>query len=65
MALQTARDPAAQRALFQQFTRTSLEEPDPATLDYVLFEDHPTIMQRIAMAEAWRRRYATSAAQSP
>jgi STE24 endopeptidase len=65
MALQTARDPSAQRALFQQFTRTSLEEPDPGTLDYLLFEDHPTIMQRIAMAEAWRRRYATSAAQSP
>ena len=56
MALQAARDPAAQRALFQHFTRISLEEPDPGFVDYVLFENHPTVMQRIAMVEAWRAR---------
>jgi STE24 endopeptidase len=65
LALQGARDPRAQIALFENFTRTSLEEPNPSFGDYVLFENHPTIMQRIAMAEAWRRRHAGSAARSP
>jgi STE24 endopeptidase len=65
MGLQAARDPAAQRSLMEEFTRTSLEEPDPGLVDYVLFENHPTIMQRIAMVEAWKKRQATSAAQSP
>jgi STE24 endopeptidase len=65
MALQAARDPAAQRGLMQEFTRTSLEEPDPSLPEYVLFENHPTIAQRIAMVNAWVARQATSAAQSP
>jgi STE24 endopeptidase len=65
MALQAARDPTAQRSLMQEFTSTSLEEPDPGFVEYVLFENHPTVMQRIAMVEAWKKRQATSAAQSP
>jgi STE24 endopeptidase len=65
LALQTTRDPAAARQLFRQFVPTTLSEPNPGTLEYAALETHPTIMQRIAMAEAWRRRYATSAAQSP
>jgi STE24 endopeptidase len=56
-ALQSARAPAAQVSLFENFTRTSLQEPDPGVVEYLLFEDHPTIMQRIAMAEEWRRRH--------
>ena len=56
LALRGARDPAAQVALFRDFTRTSLEEPDPSLADYILFENHPTIMQRIAMVEAQTRR---------
>jgi Zn-dependent protease with chaperone function len=64
-ALQAARDPAAQTALFQRFATTTLEQPDPGLLDYVLFENHPTLMQRIALVRAWRARQATSAAQSP
>ena len=44
---------------------TTLSDPDPPTWDYVMLENHPTIMQRLAMAEAWRRRYATSSAQVP
>jgi STE24 endopeptidase len=65
LALQTTRDPAAAKQLFRQFVPTTLSEPSPGTLEYVALETHPTIMQRIAMAEAWRRRYATSATQSP
>ena len=67
MALQTTRDPDGGRALFRRFGTTALQQPDPPTWAYVLFEDHPTIVQRIALTEAWRARYATSAsaAQSP
>ncbi len=65
VALEAARDPAAQTALFRSFASTTLEQPDPGLVQYVLFEDHPTLMQRVAMAQAWRRAQATSAAQSP
>ena len=64
LALRTTRDPAAARQLFRQFVPTTYDEPNPGFLDYVLRENHPTIMQRIAMTVAWQR-YATSAAQSP
>ena len=59
-ALQTTRDPAAARRLFEQFATTSLQQPRPPTWDYVLLEDHPTIAQRIAMVEAWRKRGGNS-----
>jgi STE24 endopeptidase len=55
-ALNTTRDPAADKRVFRHFARTSLEEPNPPLLDYVFLENHPTLMQRIAMAEAWRAR---------
>lgn len=54
-SLQTTRDPAAARTLFAKFSQTSLQEPSPPTWDYLLLENHPTIAQRIAMADAWRR----------
>ena len=60
-ALVTTRDPKDAIALFRRFVPTTLEEPSPSTWDYVMEENHPTIAQRIAMAEA----YATSTAQSP
>jgi STE24 endopeptidase len=56
VALQTARDPRAQRDVFSDLTETSLTDPDPPTWSYVLFDTHPTAMQRIGMAEAWRAR---------
>ena len=63
-ALQATRDPAAATGLFKRFVPTTLDEPNPSTLEYLLLENHPTIAQRIAMAEAWRA-YATSTTQSP
>jgi STE24 endopeptidase len=64
-ALQATHDPAGAVALFRQFVPTTLSEPNPPLWDYVMLEDHPTIMQRLAMVQAWRARYATSAAQLP
>ena len=64
-ALQATHDPAGAAALFRQFVPTTLSEPNPPLWDYVMLEDHPTLMQRLAMVQAWRARYATSAAQLP
>jgi STE24 endopeptidase len=55
-ALNATRDPAADTSLFQQFAKTSLEEPNPPLLDFLWLENHPTLAQRIAMAQAWRAR---------
>jgi STE24 endopeptidase len=55
-ALNATRDPAAARRLFENFERTSLEQPSPALWDYLWLENHPTLLQRIAMAERWQER---------
>lgn len=54
-ALQATRDPASGKALFQRFSEVSLSDPDPPTWAYLLFDGHPTLMQRIAMTEEWKR----------
>jgi STE24 endopeptidase len=54
MALRTTHDPAAATALFRRFVPSTLDEPNPSTFEYLVLENHPTIMQRIAMAQAWR-----------
>jgi STE24 endopeptidase len=55
-ALQTTRDPRGGQQLFQSFATTSLSDPNPPTWAYLWFDDHPTLMQRIAMVRAWARR---------
>jgi STE24 endopeptidase len=52
-ALEATHDPAADREAMHQLAIKSLSDPDPPSWVYGLYEDHPTIMQRIAMAEAW------------
>jgi STE24 endopeptidase len=63
-SLEATHDPAGATGLFRRFVPTTLSEPSPSSLEYVLLENHPTIMQRIALANAWRS-YAASEAQSP
>ncbi len=55
-ALNATKDPASATKLFESFQRTSLEAPSPPAWDYLWLENHPTLMQRIAMAERWRER---------
>ncbi len=55
-ALSTTRDPAAAKALFRSFAKSSLGDPSPPTWAYVLLQTHPTLAQRVAMAEAWAER---------
>jgi STE24 endopeptidase len=59
VALQTTRDPAAARAAFEELARTSRSDPDPPAWAELLEGTHPTIMQRIAMANAWEARRRT------
>jgi STE24 endopeptidase len=56
-ALQTTRDPTAARGLFVGFGKTSLGDPDPPVWAHVLLDSHPTLSQRVAMAEAWKRQH--------
>jgi STE24 endopeptidase len=56
-ALQATRDPQAGKALFVSFVRTTNEDPNPPAWDPILFGNHPTAAQRIAMVEAWQKRY--------
>lgn len=53
-ALQATHDPSDAQSLFEGFVPSTLDDPSPSTIDYLLLENHPTIMQRIAMAKAWR-----------
>jgi STE24 endopeptidase len=55
-ALNATRDPQAAIGLFEKFTASDLAEPNPPTWEYLFFEDHPTVMQRIAMVRAWAAR---------
>jgi STE24 endopeptidase len=55
-ALQATHDPAADREAMRQLAKKSLSDPDPPSWMYGLYDNHPTIMQRIAMAEAWEAR---------
>lgn len=55
-ALNATRDPKAAQGLFEQFARTSFEQPDPPAWDFIWLENHPTLMQRIAMTRAWAAR---------
>ena len=55
-ALRATHDPQAARQLFVKLAETSHADPSPPTWAYVLFEDHPTIVQRVAMIDAWQAR---------
>jgi STE24 endopeptidase len=55
-ALQATREPSTARALFARLATTSLADPEPPAWAYVLYADHPTIAQRIALTEAWQAR---------
>jgi STE24 endopeptidase len=54
-ALNATHDPAAARSLFQKLATSSHASPDPPTWAYLLYATHPTIVQRLAMVDAWQR----------
>ena len=56
VALQTTREPRSAQRLFARFTREALAQPRPPAWSK-LFQDHPSVLERIALAEAWRARH--------
>ena len=56
VALAATRDPGAARGLFRDFSDTALQDPSPPWWIHVLLDDHPSALQRIEQAAAWRAR---------
>ena len=65
VALEATRDPAAARGFFGRLPRTNLAQPEPPTWVHVLLATHPSLVDRIAMAEAWKRRESVSTSRRP
>jgi STE24 endopeptidase len=67
VALGATRDPNSAKQLFARLSAIDLAQPRPPHWDFVLLEDHPTIEQRIGMAQAWgaARPPGHAAAASP
>jgi STE24 endopeptidase len=55
-ALEATRDPRAMEALHRRFTDEGLADPDPPGWFAFLFGSHPSGLDRVAMARAWRSR---------
>ncbi|HEV8249724.1 MAG TPA: M48 family metalloprotease [Gaiellaceae bacterium] len=62
VALAATRDPASARGLFERFATANLASPSPPRWSYVLLGTHPSLDDRIAMAEAWARLSARRSA---
>lgn len=60
-ALRATRDPAAAEDLFRKFASIDLQQPRPPVWSYVWIDDHPTLVQRIAMAKAWSHLHGRQA----
>jgi STE24 endopeptidase len=54
-ALRATRVPRDAETLFEKFASLDLQQPNPPGWSYVWLDNHPTIVQRIAMARAWAR----------
>ncbi len=54
VALETTREPDQARRLFEKFTTLALSDPDPPSWSVVLLGSHPSVLERIELAEAWR-----------
>jgi STE24 endopeptidase len=64
VALQATRDPQAARSLFGRFAETNLAQPSPPSWAYVLLSSHPSLVERMAMAEAWATSRARRASRA-
>ena len=56
VALETTEDPEAMSRLWSGFAAEAKADPSPPTWSYLLFDTHPSMAKRVAMAEAWRER---------
>jgi STE24 endopeptidase len=56
VALEATRKPDGAQGLFEGFAEESLSQPNPPGWWHVFFGSHPTLLERLEMAEAWERR---------
>jgi STE24 endopeptidase len=56
IALETTHDPSAATGAFHELATASRTQPRPPSWAYALFDNHPTVMQRIEMVRAWEER---------
>jgi STE24 endopeptidase len=56
IALETTHDPSAATNAFHELATASRTQPRPPSWAFVLFDNHPTVMQRIEMVRAWEDR---------
>ncbi|HEX5990139.1 MAG TPA: M48 family metalloprotease [Solirubrobacterales bacterium] len=52
-ALEATREPETDRSLMQQLAEKSLSDPDPPGWVQGMFGTHPSMMERIAISQAW------------
>jgi STE24 endopeptidase len=57
-ALEVTNDPAALEGLMRGFSTTSLADPDPPGWAQLMLGTHPSLADRVAMAQAWASRQA-------
>jgi STE24 endopeptidase len=57
-ALDLGRQPASFIAMQQRLAEASLAQPEPPRVWHLIFGDHPTEAERVAMARTWERLYA-------
>jgi Zn-dependent protease with chaperone function len=56
VGLNATRDPGAQRSALRLLATASLTQPDPPALEQLYFDNHPSILDRIALTKAWEER---------
>jgi STE24 endopeptidase len=56
VALEATEDPAAARRMLRRFSETSLSQPEPPPWAYALRSTHPSLLERLAMVDAWMAR---------
>ena len=56
VALETTRDPEDARALFRHFSTEGLVDPEPPAWSYAFLDSHPSVVERLALIDAWERR---------
>ncbi|MDX6326299.1 MAG: endopeptidase [Nocardioidaceae bacterium] len=61
VALEFTRDPRAFEAMQRQLALHSLADPTPPELVHLWFGTHPTVLQRLGMAQAYARQHPTAA----
>jgi STE24 endopeptidase len=53
-ALQATRDPQGLEDVMKELTRASKSDPDPPPWWHAIFDDHPSMKERVEMARAWK-----------